>query len=371
MNIFPTFDKYTFHKMKDLTDTHRYLKKRIIELDNSFYMIFSYIRDGQFSTSYERECRGSMFKVTKDGNYIDSVCRPFEKFFEHSQIERNKKWKDTLYNFYGHINDDSEYKIFEKLDGSIISSFIHEDKLRFKSNNSLKNEHIDAAVKYISENPSFKNTIEDITRQGFTITFELTSPNFKIVIPYKSIKLTILAIRSVKNGVYWDYEEIIDIFGENHVVKQCHYDLESIKEIKCIEGFVILYENMLRVKYKTNWYLEKEKKPSNFGKKVIDLLESNSIDNMTNDSLELSVLKKLRNFIENTFNKIVEKNTIYLDNKSFMSNFKEDKLQLRMAALYRFHNIRSKNEITNVLASKDQKSLCRKIKEWKKELLVK
>ena len=363
MSTYPRFDEDTFNKMVELTNTCKYLRRRILELDSSFYMVFSYVYNGSFKTPYERECRGSMFKVTESGEYIEAVCRPFEKFFDHTQIEKREKLKNTLDEFYGKAR---RYRIFEKIDGSIISSYIHQNMLHFKSNKAVDNNHINVAVNYLSNHQPFWNIINIVTKTGYTIMFELTSPDLKIVVPYEDVNMTIIGVRDIEIGTYWDHETLVETFGEDRVVKEYHLDLDSIKKMEDIEGFVVTYGSEMRIKYKTDWYLEQGKKRTSFEARIIHLLRSKDV---TTDPVELKTIQKFEHFVQHTFDKLVEKSLLDLDNKLFMSNFSHDKLKMKMATLYRFKNIKNRDDMMIHLIKRDSKALSCQIEEWKKELL--
>jgi T4 RnlA family RNA ligase len=99
-----------------------------IQLDSIKYRIFNY-----HLCSYEQfhkhpsalNCRGSMFDVTDPEN-VKLVCLPPEKFFNYE--EGNGLNIHPLGTFGVQM---------EKLDGSLISTYLHKEQVRLKSKASL------------------------------------------------------------------------------------------------------------------------------------------------------------------------------------------------------------------------------------------
>lgn len=104
-----------------------------VELDSIKYRIFNYnlcSYDQFHSSPFALNCRGTMFNI-KDEENVKLVCLPPEKFFNYE--EGNGKNIHQL----GTLGIQ-----MEKLDGSLISTYLHTDKqnqqvLKLKSKQSL------------------------------------------------------------------------------------------------------------------------------------------------------------------------------------------------------------------------------------------
>src|SRR6185437_6317075 len=88
------------------------------EKDGKFYRIFVYqmANYNDFLAPYSRECRGITFEVDKDNHPIRLASLTPHKFFNDSE---NDFTKDLDYSQIELIMD--------KLDGSIMSTYIHSD----------------------------------------------------------------------------------------------------------------------------------------------------------------------------------------------------------------------------------------------------
>ncbi|KAG2389577.1 hypothetical protein C9374_014137 [Naegleria lovaniensis] len=110
----------------------------------------------------------------------------------------------------------------------------------------------------------------DWISKGFTPLFEYFSPNHRVVVNYgNSPFISLLALRQTILGNFVSYDEMKQTckeYGEIECVKACtneiinlQTDLKSIKksieEEKGHEGYVMILENGLMFKIKSNWYL--------------------------------------------------------------------------------------------------------------------
>merc|ERR1711881_339391 len=99
-------------------------------------------------------------------------------------------------------------QVMRKEDGSIISTYIHAGNLDFKSKMSLGVPdgaiQVKCVTKYVNlpENAGLKSELEKITKAGYTVNMEWTSPGNMIVLPYQNDKLTILCIRNRADGTF-------------------------------------------------------------------------------------------------------------------------------------------------------------------------
>lgn len=203
-----------------------------------------------FDSEWSRECRGVTFHKGR------VVSRPFEKFFNYKENasvnEETLKNKVVLYSM-------------DKLDGSMISfvninnKFVPKTKKSFTSDVAIKagkflnngyNEHVIRFLKYIESHNA-------------TAIFEYTAPSNRIVLEYKTEQLTLLAVRQNVTGEYLNmYDVANETFGipvvgytmyPSHKIAKIHEDTVHKTDI---EGYVIQFEDGVKVKVKTQWYLD-------------------------------------------------------------------------------------------------------------------
>src|SRR5574343_754850 len=172
-------------------------------LDGLVYRVFSYRL-----ASYEKflkpgamECRGIMFDITDSENPVIK-SRPMEKFFNINEnpLTTGLDFKRPL-------------KIYEKADGSLISTYIHAgSELRLKSKTSLSSVHCMRAMEWLDkpENKELKDDIYKIALGDYTVNMEWCSPEERIVLPYPVAHLKILNIRKNSDGSYINLDSYIN-----------------------------------------------------------------------------------------------------------------------------------------------------------------
>jgi T4 RnlA family RNA ligase len=253
-----------FEELMALVNTCNTFMFKDYPLDNRIYRIFSYglPRWSHFELPFARETRGTMFDITDPDSPL-LVARPFEKFFNYDEGSPSIR----------HDVNVMTAKM-EKLDGSIISSFIHNGQLYLKSNNSLTAEQISRARHLLAENSAYEADILNLTINGFTVNMEYTAPTNQCVIYYESSSLTVLSIRSRETGELFVFDRMIDVFDRlgltevgRHVVNATPLNItggaqidfiESIKAETVGEGYVIVMtrpdNTQYLVKVKNNKY---------------------------------------------------------------------------------------------------------------------
>lgn len=147
--------------------------------------------------------------------------------------------------------------VYDKLDGSLISFLkLPNGKLLPRTIKSIDdNEQTDLVLKFINENPNYKELIEEYLKKDINLFFELTSPLNPIVVSYDKTNLVLLKARNNITGEFIDLStlDIKDI----DIAKSFNYSLEqmlSLKEyITDTEGWVIDFGDVI-AKLKTDWY---------------------------------------------------------------------------------------------------------------------
>lgn len=219
---------------------------------------------------YERECRG----ITFDANGTISA-RTLHKFFNIGQREdvqpQNLIWQNVT-------------RIMEKRDGSMVTPvlapkvFNLEDGSKtislwpkFKTKKSFTTKEADLADLVMARLPGGTQWVSKILCRALTPTFEITSPQFPIVLKYEKEELTLLHVRENVSGRYLSEAEILELDSPFPIVKnlieQFYGDgipanLVSWEKLKVyaetatgVEGVVIQFGQEM-VKLKTVWYCE-------------------------------------------------------------------------------------------------------------------
>lgn len=201
----------------------------------------------------------------------------------------------------------------DKEDGSLISSIYlpdinGEDQIILKSKASLSSWHCKIALDYLKkpENFKFYQELLNLEKSGYTINFEYTAPENRIVLEYPQENLHVLNIRSRLDGAYLDlaslefqksypecfknrvqyyseklYQEAVlearvsnlDLekssrdseseLNSSEIQKIYHQKLQNFiqtySDQEKIEGYVIRLKSGLQLKLKTKWYFTHHK----------------------------------------------------------------------------------------------------------------
>jgi RNA ligase len=206
---------------------------------------------------YARECRGITF--APDGKI---AARCLTKFFNIGEREDTQphslKWAKVV-------------RIMTKIDGSMVTPVRIDEfgNFKFKTKKSFATKEA-ALADELASSPERHNWIKKMLKDGLTPTFEVTSPQFPIVLKYDTDQLTLLHIRENMSGRYLNEQEIKDLtppfpivenlieqfYGDGLPAKLVSWDkLKAAAETcKGIEGWIIQFDNGDMVKLKTKWY---------------------------------------------------------------------------------------------------------------------
>lgn len=217
------FAEKTYVELVDLINKNDSFFFKDFELDGKKYRIFNY-RLATWSLFLEPSalnCRGTMFDVTDEKN-VKLVSLPPEKFFNYEE------------GGVDHTSGKLGVKM-NKLDGSLISTYIHNEELYLKSKGSLFSEQANDAMKLLGkeQNIEYKNQLENLSKLGYTVSLEYTAPHNRIVIPYQKEELTVLSVRNHKDGKnYYGLRliELLDNLGGFDKIKENIVSFESLKE---------------------------------------------------------------------------------------------------------------------------------------------
>lgn len=202
--------------------------------------IYNYSQKAQWEkywTDETLQCRGLI--ADKDGNII---ARPFPKFFnieEHQELPNEP------------------FEVYEKLDGSLGILYFYKDKTYIATRGSFDSDQAKEANK-ILQDYIISGDIKFLNRD-YTYLFEIIYPQNRIVVDYGNKRcLTFITAINTKNG-----EEIQNICMDDLKIPfSKKYDI--LNDIKLIsqmnipnkEGFVIRFQNGMRVKLKFKDYIK-------------------------------------------------------------------------------------------------------------------
>jgi T4 RnlA family RNA ligase len=221
-----------------------------------------------FDSAEARECRGIAFD--SKGRVVSRPLHKFGNLGEFYSLDDLKAlaWMGCIAGVY------------EKLDGSIISTSAHPTlPWAIRSRKSYSSDVVKIAVAYLkglttgSDEWGLVPFIKLVIDQDFTACFELTSPEAQIVLPQDRTQLRLLHVRDNFSGEYvmldpghpvHDWIDTFDIplcpkltgpideYGVDAM-------LEAIRTEEAHEGVVIQLTNGDMIKVKTPWYLRLHK----------------------------------------------------------------------------------------------------------------
>jgi len=224
-----------------------------VTINGTIYRMFNYriVSYDDFTAPNALNCRGTMFEISIDGMPVRLASLPTEKFF-------------NLYENPLTIGLDLSkiVNVTNKLDGSMVSSYMHNGVLSLKTKNSLDSDPAIAALKWLKqpEHTCFLDEIVKMEELGHTVIMEWCSNENQIVLNYDAPALSVLAIRNHSDGSYVDIETVYFPAIRKYWVatldisNQEQFD-NIIDHATDMEGIVVLFESGQRVKVKSKWYV--------------------------------------------------------------------------------------------------------------------
>lgn len=217
------------------------------------YYIYNYTPSAQFDQVWNEitlNCRGLI--LDEAGNII---ARPFKKFFNIGEYNQH--------NFLGKIPNYTWFDIFDKLDGSLGILYKTPDgKFQIATRGSFESEQAIKGTEIFHR--MFKNPSE-IFLDDYTYLFEIIYPENRIVVNYgNKEELILLAVKNKQTGDEYGYEQLLEFANRfeipvtqyyGRVAYNRHAFLKLGQDIpKGAEGFVLKFDNGLRVKIKSEEY---------------------------------------------------------------------------------------------------------------------
>lgn len=319
-----------YNDMKRLVETNEAFFTKTQKLDNTTYEVFNYrlATYTDFLQPGARETRGIMFRLDAEGKPDSVACFMPQKFFNLGE------------GIAAHVDmaDENVDGIMDKMDGSILSTFIHEGKLALKSKTSLNSEHVAVATAWLNEerNQRFKNLIEGITGSGYSVHMELTSPMLRIVLGYPEVNMTILSMRRINNGAMISRNTVLQEFGmapdglnarllmakwvrdipPNEIFVPGAYEtvkefVAAAKDMVGIEGYVVRMKDGEHVKIKTDWYcaLHNTKDSVSAPRRLFECIINEGVDDLkgmfSEDIVTIKRIVDMETKVVRIFNRII------------------------------------------------------------------
>ena len=234
-----------------------------------WYLLNYNLIESDLNNKIVKQCRGTCVEV-KDNN-VKVICAPYIKFFDI-----NDGHADTI-NW-----NSSKLKCEEKVDGMIQKMFKYNGRGYWVTNGGVSNDTpldyktdevknykellakcLNAPAVITDDDFELKADWVDNIPDGWTLMFEITSPQNKIICEYSEYKAWFHGARDAE-GVEHSPEEVKEMFGIPYDIPK-RYNLSNKEDIlaalekfngKEQEGFVVVdEENWTRVKMKCPSYL--------------------------------------------------------------------------------------------------------------------
>lgn len=259
----------------------------IIKNDPDFYGLYLF-KYNQFESDMNniicQEARGIIIDVLCYPSRI--VCHSFDKFFNYGE----EQGKEALLNF-----DWSNYSFQEKRDGSLLRMWYYDGKWNISTSGTI--DAFKATID-IPSNPyksfghmfkeifdSYEETTSNMIKE-YVYSFEMTSPNNKIVVDYNHDELTLIGVRNLLNNKELnprDHNPFENIkTSQMWFYKDINEALNKINQKSNFEGLVLCDKYFNRVKIKTDEYLTLAKitDATSSDRGILKLILENKIDDL-------------------------------------------------------------------------------------------
>ena len=219
------------------------------------YVMFKYNQlSSDFSNPIVREARGIIFREED----WKCVRRAFDKFFNYGEDNAATiDWSTAV--------------VEEKVDGTLVSAWFDRDKWHYSTNGTIDIDKamvndmqfatfgavFDAALK---QRALTRKDLERYLSVQFCYTFELVSPQTRVVVPYAKPDLYLTGMREMASGAEFDptYSWVAD-----YLPSPTRYALASAEQVVAAaealpwdkEGYVVVDSKFRRVKIKSPAYV--------------------------------------------------------------------------------------------------------------------
>ena len=292
----------------DTTEAFYYVDHNI---DTYIYRVFTYRLASytDFQLPDATECRGHMFRLNLNGEFEALVSWALEKFWNYNENPFTMDLDMSVINF-----------IHEKRDGSLITSYMHNGDVRLKSKTALASDQALDATRRLHAHPRlFEFVYSFASGRNHTVIMEYTSPTNRIVLPYQTDELKVLAVRDNISGSYVSYKYLYEVYP--HLMVEDHtanFDTDNMEatltdmyEMSKIEGFVIGLGTGQRFKLKTTEYfaLHRAKDSIQSDKRLFEVALNDATDDLRtmfhDDQFTLDRIERMEGIVMPAFNHLV------------------------------------------------------------------
>lgn len=247
-----TLNRIDWNELNEYIENSLIVANKHPELDIWILNYTPKTQSKRFWDDYTLSCRGLVIDV--DGKIL---ARPFRKFMNIEEYYTTDPERPAVFDS-SEIDMNQSYEIFEKVDGSLIIVFYYEPNNQWivASRGSFISEQSMEARKM------FGSTLIEQLNISNTYLFEVIFKENRIVVNYgDKYGLILLGVINTNTGVEVTYNEIkskysnlFEIVKKFDIVVENLFDLKKLEEDNK-EGFVIRFNNGLRVKVKFNEYV--------------------------------------------------------------------------------------------------------------------
>lgn len=309
----------TYKQLMSLVETDDAFFFKDFPYEDRVYRIFNYRLASwtSFQKPSAMNCRGIMYDVTTDEPKLVSL--PMEKFFNFEEGNVD------------HYQNRMRTKMV-KMDGSLISTYLHNGKLMLKTKGALFSDQAIAAMNWLNkpENQTIKEQIEAIVADRFTANFEYSAPWNRIVCPYQEEKLTLLSITdhvTFKNRFGADMINLLlELNADDLIPLAVEYmyedgtdidqELKNIRAEQEGEGYVIEFvrpdNTSYLVKVKTDKYLSLHRAKDSVytPKRLFECVLDEATDDLRSlfhdDPYVLNMTSDMENRVQPVYNRIIK-----------------------------------------------------------------
>lgn len=189
----------------------------------------------------------------------DVVARPFPKFFTVDQITQ---LRNSVHNLYGVKFKDifkQSFKAYDKLDGSLGILYVenngHAWSYAVATRGSFESDQAKKATEIFHNQ---YHGVTDFQCDKFTYLFEIIYPENRIVVDYgDKEELRLLAVIDIETGKD-DWEEFERVSKDVRTIPTKFigefFSVDELPDEANAEGYVLVFENDFRLKYKHEEY---------------------------------------------------------------------------------------------------------------------
>lgn len=242
---------------KTFTDLENELGIIVKNYDNKLFVLnYDQIESPKYHPIV-KECRGLI--IDKDYNV---VCRPFDRFYNHGEYDPENKEAYEV--------DFKNVKVFDKLDGSLIKIYHHDNNWYCATRGTAFAESdvngwpitfkgLVYRALDVQNDGSFNHLCNAYLEKDLTHLFEVTARENRVVTRYEGTNLHYLASRA-KDGTYVDLSYKMEFFGAKlpkvhdlSTIESCIKASEELSDLK--EGYVLYQDGIPKVKIKSPAYV--------------------------------------------------------------------------------------------------------------------